>query len=125
MISQEDLLNMIATDALESLAKMNWRTMPKITFQTSPLVWIIVAGEKPKDGNATRIDGGFIGRFSTFLHESNIIPSRAAGLTASGRLSLGFHPDDAPQILAWLAAHNATQEPQDFVFSSEHWKEVK
>lgn len=84
----------------------------KVTFQQSPLVYIRIAGESSPDAPHYADDGGLINDFLSFIHAKGIPIANVPGHADAGRLSYGFHPDDAATALAWLRARGAVETEQ-------------
>src|ERR1035441_8141388 len=58
----------------------------KVTFESAPLVWIVVLGKK-MEGVGNRDDGGLIHHLLNFLQEEGIVHSPFGGLAGDGRMS--------------------------------------
>lgn len=78
--------------------------MPKITYRTTPIVWIDIKGEEHPDDSILRVrdDGGLIRRLNLYLLEEEIYPAVHTGSGGGGRDAHGYFAEDAEKIVVWL-----------------------
>lgn len=91
----------------------------KITFETTPVIWIHVRGEKPTEeqqrhvpGILARRDGGLVQRLLKFMDERGIYRAITVGHCGAGEYAGGFHLVDAKKIAAWLRKEGCKRTKQ-------------
>lgn len=78
--------------------------MPKVTYRTTPIVWINIRGEKHPDDSALRVpdDGGLLRRLDAFLFGQKIHRAVRGGTFGGGVHVAGYSQEDAEKIVVWL-----------------------
>jgi len=88
--------------------------MPNVTFEFATIVYFRVQGEEQKsepgdDLPRARDDGGLVGRFldwqRTFKVHDAVFHSYGGG-----SLTMGFFPEDAKKVRAWLIEQGAVPQ---------------
>lgn len=84
--------------------------MPRVTFETVPVVCVTIKGEGEDGVPRVREDGGLVQRFLKFQLDENIHPAVRGGYSGAGSFCGFFSAEDVEKIEKWLfeqgAEHN-------------------
>lgn len=82
--------------------------MPKVIFETTPVVCVTIKGEG-EDGVPSRVreDGGLVQRLLRFQLDENICPAIRGGHSGAGSYCGFFSAEDAEKIEKWLLEQGA------------------
>ena len=81
--------------------------MPKVTFQLTPVVSVIIKGEGKNSRRIARDDGGLVLRFLRFQLDEKIFEVIRGGSSGAGVYYGLFTAEDAKKIEAWLLKQGA------------------